>query len=150
MPVVPDIQDDFALVDGLENIEIASGGSTQSEIKSLFRQVTTTEAEASGGKYTTDDSVFIISDRGLEVNLEVGGTVTESGEVFDILGVRRKRHTHRYMITGRSLAVLGTLTIQTKTFEKNDDGVQEPTWADTEVDIPGAIHEVSALSLIHI
>ena len=101
------------------------------------------EVEASLGRYTAEDRVFLFSQNGVTNAPEVGSTITE-GTDWTILSVRKDRQTNRFRVVCRSSAVIGTVTIQTATFSQDDHGIQTATWTDSLTDVPATITKDSA------
>lgn len=142
MSITLDFSADFAVFDnkGTVSIQSREGGDPVSTA-AIRRWITTREAQASDGKYTSDDVTFHISGVSLGITPTIGDTITEGSTGWTILAVRYERLTDRWELVSRELAVSGLntlVTIQLATFTRTMDGIQQATWADELTDLRAA------------
>lgn len=139
-----DFSSDFSTFDNQSSVSIQSQDGGDPEVTAAVRhQVTVREAQASNGKYTTEDCVFRISGAELELEIQVGDILTEGTEVWTILAKSFSRLTKRWRLVCRQLVVNSLITIQKATYTKSEDGIQEAAWENEHVDLAASFQLIS-------
>ena len=109
-------------------------GESESITAALRREVTTREAIASNGKYTTADTRFHFPISSVDASPKLGDTIEDADdEYYTILEVQRATISRRFKCVCRNLAVVNGLdsivTIEKVTYSKGTQGARERAWA---------------------
>lgn len=148
-----DLQSDFAQVtDALEAVTLRRvDGSGATQIASaLQRAVTTREAAASDGKYTTSDVNWHLPAWDLPAPPRLGDQIVDSAaEAWTILETQLATCGSRWKCTARNLALAGGLnthiTILREVATKGPSGAVEPTFVPYASVVRARIQENSAV-----
>jgi head-tail adaptor len=126
---------DFVSVcDGLEAVTLHHRrGESETIANALHREVTTREAIASNGKYTTADTRFHFPVSSVDSMPMLGDRIEDaSGEYYTILEVQSATLGKRYKCVCRNLAIVNGLdsiiTIEKAAYAKGTQGAIERTW----------------------
>lgn len=137
MTLATDIAGDYAYLDGTEAVTLTKPGttSTTSVSAALRRRVTTREAAASNGHYTTADVAWHLPQSLVTTQPALGDKVLDSSSVYwTILSVSRDTLGTRWRCISRDLAVANRLdtfvTIEYSTIAKGVGGAVERDWSD--------------------
>jgi len=138
-----DFATDFATFDNQNTVSIQSqAGGDPEDTSAIRRWVTEREAAASNGKYTTDDGVFHVSGYGLETDIAIGDTITDTDGAWTIIGRRFEQLTNRWELIARQLSLTDVVTIQLATWTKSEDGIQEAVWNNEHTDLAASFQLV--------
>lgn len=133
-----DIRLDFvSIADNLKMVTVDS-----SDVANVLRRaVTTKEAAASGGKYTTSDTVFHVASAELSAPPKLGTVIADDDGEWTVVSVAWQTFTQRWRCIATQLAIESglTVTIQSVTFAKGATGALEPTWSTLAADVPAKI-----------
>jgi hypothetical protein len=152
MPAVFDPQSDFAQVtDALEpaTLRRADGSGSVALASALRRAITTREAAASDGKYTTSDVHWHLAAAELAAPPRLGDQIIDAnGEAWTILETQLATCGSRWKCTARNLALAGGLntyiTILREVATKGPSGAVEPTFVPYVSAVQARIQELSA------
>jgi len=147
-----DPQSDFAQVtDGLEpaTLRRVDGSGAIAITSALRRAVTTREAAASDGKYTTSDVHWHLAAAELPAPPRLGDQIIDaSSESWTILETQLATCGSRWNCTARNLALAGGLntyvTILREVATKGPSGAVEPTFVPYASGVQARIQELSA------
>lgn len=136
MPLADDIRADLVdVADGLETVTVAEPGASSgtSVAGALGRAVSTREAQASGGRYTTSDRAWHLPVSLLGARPSLGARIVDSaGTQWKILEVHRETLGTRWRCLARELAIaqnLDTLVrIERAAVGKGPGGAAQYTW----------------------
>lgn len=153
MPGQFDPATDFAQVaDALEPVTLrrSDGSGASSLAGALRRAVTTREAAASDGKYTSSDVRWHLPADELSAPPRLGDQIVDaSGESWTILETQLATCGSRWQCTTRNLALAGGLntyiTILREVAAKGPSGAVEATWAPVANLVRARIQELSAV-----
>ena len=138
------IADDFeSIVDNLDAVVFTALDDQAFNVNAASQPVRHHEASNSGGQYTTEDRVFLFSQAGVGQPPDVGSKIND-GTDWTVLSSRTDRLTNRFRCVCRSSSVIGTVTIQTASFNQDDNGIQETTWTDSLTDVPATVIQDSS------
>jgi hypothetical protein len=139
------------VVDGKQPITLhrPGGGGSLSIEAALRRAVTTREADASEGKYSTSDVVWLLPASGDNPQPQVGDRIVEAegswwtilASTRDVAGARWRCHARRLDIENGPAELV---TIQRATWTKGTSGALAPTWNDLYAGVPARIQPTSA------
>jgi hypothetical protein len=146
-------QSDFAQVaDALEpaTLRRADGSGSTGLTSALRRAMTTREAAASDGKYTTSDVHWHLAAAELPVSPRLGDQILDAdGENWTILETQQATCGSRWKCTTRNLALAGGLntyiTILREVAAKGPSGAVEPTFVPYVSGVRARIQELSAI-----
>ena len=153
MAVDFDPQSDFAQVaDALEPAMLrrADGSGSTAVASALRRTVTTREAAASDGKYTTSDVHWHLAAAELPAPPRLGDQIIDAtAEAWTILETQLATCGSRWKCTTRNLALTGNLnayvTILREVATKGPSGAVEPTFVPYASCVRARIQELSAV-----
>lgn len=142
---------DMAVMDGLETVTVVTGADSEVSASAVRRAVTTKEAEASNGDYTTADYVYHLPVADLTFSPLPGGSVTDADTVVGvILDAQKATIKTRWRLICRDLQISEDLTtlvdIELATFVKGAGGAQEETWAVWQSEVRAKLQRVSAMA----
>ncbi len=143
---------DFAqVVDGAGEVTLTRPGApeTANIDAALRRVVTTREAAASGGKYTTSDVVWLLNPPDGAMTPEVGDRIVEPGGLhWTILTAQRDGAGSRWRCHARRLAIENgpaeLVTVQRATWTKGAAGALRANWSDLWAGVPARIQPIAA------
>lgn len=142
-----DLSTDFAVFDNQSSVDITPRGGSLQAVSAIQRWVSTREAEQSNGVYTKADAVFHLSGVGLNANPLPGDLLESGGGAVSwvVLGARNEQLTNTWEIVCRDLSIQlsSTVTIQKATWAKDENGIQEATWANEWADVAASFQEMS-------
>ena len=122
-------------VDGLEAVTIKYPGTagTTSVTHAKRRQVSTREAAASGGRYTTSDVSWHLPQTEATTRPKLGSKIVDSDSVYwTVLSVDDATRSTRWRCVSRALAIVAGLdtyvTVQRARYSKGQSGAAQPTW----------------------
>lgn len=143
MTLTLSLSDDWQIFDGLETATLRDYLSGSDSLTSgtaltscvLRRNVTTKEAEASNGKYTTADVVWHVPKSQYSTQPALGGKVVDSSSVsWTILEAQYNVIRNMWRLTTRALAITGGLnqyvTIKKANLTRGTGGQHVITWTD--------------------
>jgi len=145
------IADDLDLFDGLETATFTHrvDSSTDAITVALFRAISTDEAAASDGKYTTEDVRAHVKTSEVGTDPEPGDTITDaSGVIWTILSVQRDTLATRWRLICRRLDIADEastlITIESATWAKSAGGAQVATWSTSQSNVRAKIQRIAA------
>jgi hypothetical protein len=141
---------DFAqVVDGLATVTLKRPGGPASVAvdAALRRVVTTREAEASAGKYTTSDAVWLLDMSASSMTPQVGDRIVEAdGARWTILSARREVAGARWRCHARRLAIENgpseLVTIERAAWSKGASGALAADWSVLAAGAPARIQPI--------
>ena len=145
------IADDLDLFDGLETATFTHrlDSSTDTISVALFRAISTAEAAASNGKYTTEDVRAHVKTSEVGTNPVPGDTITDaSGVTWTILSVQRDTLATRWRLVCRLLDITDEastlITIEAASWAKSAGGAQVATWSTSQSNVRAQIQRIAA------
>ena len=146
-------QSDFAQVtDALEAVTLrrADGSGSTAVASALRRAMTTREAAASDGKYTTSDVSWHLAAAELPAPPRLGDQIIDAtAEAWTILETQLATCGSRWKCTARNLALAGGLntyiTILREVATKGPSGAVEPTFVPYASGVRARIQETSSV-----
>ncbi|MBI2826709.1 MAG: hypothetical protein HYX69_18715 [Planctomycetia bacterium] len=155
MPVSFNPAADLSSFDGLETVMLAqpSGGAGVQVAEALRRHVQTREAEASDGRYTTNDLDWHLPAAALAEEPAVGTVITDGeGIRWIVLAVERDTLGTRFRCRSRNLAIHGGLDrlvkLQLATWIKGASGAAMARWQDVRNDLAARIQPEQAVTAV--
>ena len=144
--------DDFAEVtDALEPVTLTrQGSSTTSEVTGALRRVlTTAEARASQGNFTTSDVAWHLPGDEPDAPPRLGDVIVDAdGRRWTVLAVQQTTLGGRRRCVCRDLAIVHKLDayvdIEKATYAKGAGGAEEPTWHTWKTGLRARIQPVEA------
>jgi len=159
-----DIEDDLDDVDGVEDVFLTFvGTAVEVEVPASRHQISVREAAASGGAYTTADTIFNIASKRLDSPPGVGSLVKTDDrlETWTVNGVDRAAARTRLRLWCKQVAVLPPpeegapeasefIVIEKPTYTKDKDGMKTATWTDLQVDVVARIQEMQSETIVEV
>jgi hypothetical protein len=151
MSVTFDPSDDLSCCDGLESVTLRqlSGAAGGVVIGALRRQMRTSEAEASDGRYQATDLVWHLPADQLSVPPAVGSVISDAlGVRYVVLEAQRATLGTRWQCRARNLAIVSGLdqpvTLQQATWTKSPSGSQVAVWHNVQINLAARIQPQQA------
>ena len=140
--------------DGLETVTLrrrdsVPGSPGTAITHGLRRAVTTREASASGGRYTTSDVTWHFPVAEMPQSPRLGDVLCDvAGRRWTVLDVAQTTLGSRWRCTSRSLAIVygldDTITILQAAYTKGGGGAMEPTWRPSKTGVRARIQPVAS------
>jgi len=151
MPIALDITTDLTdVADGAESVTLRRRGSTLAAAASALRRaISTREAQASGGRYTSSDVAWHLPIAALAAAPAVGDAIGDAAGVrWTILEVQQSIVVGRWRCLARNLAVAHGLNelvrIERAVWSKDAAGAATPTWQEEHGGLAARIQPQSA------
>jgi len=145
MTLTFDPSDDFAdVADLMQSVTLVRPGTSdaQSLSRAIRMAVRASEARASGGRYTEDDTVWHLDAAELDGTPSPGDVIVEADSRWTILAVRRTA-TGRWRCVCRNLAIAHGLDqyvdIEVAIYAKDASGAETATWRPWRTGVPARI-----------
>ena len=146
MSVALDIANDMAeVVDNLEGVTLREADDTEHGVTYALRRVlTTSEKEASDGKYQSGDIVWHFPASSVAVEPVPGAKIIDGeSNLWTILDASLATLSNRYRCVCRNLSIFAELNtlvdIEVATWSKGEGGAEEAAWASFATDVRAKI-----------